>query len=123
MQYFKNAEGKYEPLRQKNVDTGMGLDRTLCILNGVKSVYDTDLFETAKAKIEELTGKKYDGDGEVKRAFRIILDHVRTATFMIGDPKGITPPTWIRAMCSAASSAARCVSAGTSRSRRARSAK
>lgn len=91
MQYFKNAEGKYEPLKQKNVDTGMGLDRTLCILNGVKSVYDTDLFETAKAKTEELTGKKYDESDEVKRAFRIILDHVRTATFMIGDQKGITP--------------------------------
>lgn len=91
MQYFKNAEGGYEPLKQRNVDTGMGLDRTLCILNGVKSVYDTDLFETAKAKIEELTGKKYDESDETKRAFRIILDHVRTATFMIGDPKGITP--------------------------------
>lgn len=91
MQYFKNAEGGYEPLKQRNVDTGMGLDRTLCILNGVKSVYDTDLFETAKAKIEELTGRSYEESDEVKRAFRIILDHVRTATFMIGDQKGITP--------------------------------
>lgn len=91
MQYFKNAEGKYEPLKQKNVDTGMGLDRTLCILNGVKSVYDTDLFETAKAKIEELTGRQYGESDDVRRAFRIVLDHVRTATFMIGDTKGITP--------------------------------
>ena len=91
MQYFKNAEGKYEPLKQKNVDTGMGLDRTLCILNGVKSVYDTDLFDAAKAKVEELTGKTYDESDEVRRAFRIILDHVRTATFMIGDTRGVTP--------------------------------
>ncbi len=91
MQYFKNAEGGYEPLKQKNVDTGMGLDRTLCILNGVKSVYDTDLFEGAKKKIEELTGKSYEESADVKKAFRIILDHVRTATFMIGDQKGITP--------------------------------
>ncbi|PWM75788.1 MAG: alanine--tRNA ligase [Bacillota bacterium] len=91
MQYFKNAEGKYEPLKQRNVDTGMGLDRTLCILNGVKSVYDTDLFEGAKAKIEELTGKTYNENEEVRRAFRIILDHVRTATFMLGDTKGVTP--------------------------------
>ena len=91
MQYFKNAEGKYEPLKQKNVDTGMGLDRTLCILNGVKSVYDTDLFEGAKAEIETLTGKSYNESDEVRRAFRIILDHVRTATFMLGDTKGVTP--------------------------------
>ena len=91
MQYFKNQDGGYEPLKQKNVDTGMGLERTICILNGVKSVYDTDIFETAKAKIEELTGKKYNESDDVKKAFRIILDHVRTATFMIGDRKGITP--------------------------------
>lgn len=91
MQYFKNAEGGYEPLKQKNVDTGMGLDRTVCILNGVKSVYDTDLFAAAKQKLEAMTGKAYEETPEVKRAFRIVLDHVRTATFMIGDQKGITP--------------------------------
>ena len=91
MQYFKNAEGKYEPLKQKNVDTGMGLDRTVCILNGVRSVYDTDLFTAARAKLEELTGKSYDESPEIRKAFRIVLDHIRTATFMIGDPKGITP--------------------------------
>ncbi len=91
MQYFKNSEGGYEPLKQRNVDTGMGLDRTVCILNGVKSVYDTDLFEAAKQKLEALTGKAYEETPEVKRAFRIVLDHVRTAAFMIGDPKGITP--------------------------------
>ncbi len=91
MQYFKNSEGDYEPLKQKNVDTGMGLDRTVCILNGVKSVYDTDLFAAAKQKLEALTGKAYEETPEVKRAFRIVLDHVRTAAFMIGDPKGITP--------------------------------
>ncbi len=91
MQYFKNQQGGFEPLKQRNVDTGMGLDRTICILNGVKSVYDTDLFEGAKAKIEELTNKKYDQDEQTRKAFRIILDHVRTATFMIGDVKGITP--------------------------------
>ena len=91
MQYNKNAEGKYEPLKQRNVDTGMGLERTLCILGGKDSVYETDVFEKAIEKIEELTGKKYSEGGEVTRAFRVILDHVRTATFMLGDNKGIVP--------------------------------
>ena len=91
MQYNKNEEGKYEPLKQRNVDTGMGLERTLCILNGKDSVYETDIFEKAIAKIEELTGLKYGSDAESTKAFRVVLDHVRTATFMIGDPKGIAP--------------------------------
>ena len=91
MQYNKNAEGRYEPLKQKNVDTGMGLERTLCILGGKESVYETDVFEEAIEKIEALTGRKYAEGGEVTRAFRVILDHVRTATFMLGDNKGIVP--------------------------------
>lgn len=91
MQYNKTAEGKYEPLKQRNVDTGMGLERTLCILNGVDSVYETDIFEGAIAKIEQLTGRKYGESAEVTKAFRVILDHVRTATFMLGDDHGIAP--------------------------------
>ena len=91
MQYNKNAEGKYEPLKQKNVDTGMGLERTLCILNGKASVYETDIFENAIAEIERLTGCRYGESEEVTKAFRVVLDHVRTATFMLGDTKGIVP--------------------------------
>ena len=91
MQFFKDKDGNYQIMERKNVDTGMGLDRVICILNGVKSVYDTDLFEDAKAKLEELTGTKYDADKETMRAFRIVLDHIRTSTFIIGDPKGVTP--------------------------------
>ncbi len=91
MQYNKNAEGKFEPLAQRNVDTGMGLERTLCILNGKQSVYETDIFANAIAVIEQVTGKKYDQDEQTMRAFRVILDHVRTATFMLGDVRGIVP--------------------------------
>ena len=91
MRFNKTAEGKFEELKQKNVDTGMGLERALCVLNGKTSVYETDLFATAIKKIEELTGKKYGESEEVTRAFRVLLDHVRTATFMIGDEKGISP--------------------------------
>ncbi len=91
MQFERHADGTYTKLKQKNVDTGMGLERTLSILNGVKTVYDTDVFDGAKLEIENLTGKKYDESEEVTKAFRIILDHVRTATFMLGDTKGVTP--------------------------------
>ncbi len=91
MQYFKGQDGKLAPLEKKNVDTGMGLERTLCILNGYKSVYETDLFDFAIKKLEELSGKKYSDGGEDMVAMRIIADHVRTATFMLGDVNGITP--------------------------------
>ena len=91
MQYNKNEQGKYEPLKQRNVDTGMGLERTLCILNGKDSVYETDIFEKAIAKIEELTGYTYGENEQTTKAFRVVLDHVRTATFMLGDTKGIVP--------------------------------
>ena len=91
MQYNKTADGKYEPLAQKNVDTGMGLERTVATLQGVESVYDTDAFTGILAKISELSGKTYRDSAEVTKAFRIIADHMRTATFMLGDPRGVTP--------------------------------
>lgn len=91
MAYNKLSDGTYADLAQKNVDTGMGLERTLCVLNGKESVYDTDLFENAKSKLEELTGLSYNKDEQTKKAFRVILDHTRTAVFMIGDQKGIVP--------------------------------
>ena len=91
MRFNKQADGSYVELSQKNVDTGMGLERALCVLNGKSSVYETDLFEDAIKIISELTGKAYDEDPETTRAFRVLLDHTRTATFMIGDEKGIVP--------------------------------
>ena len=91
MQYNKNAEGKFEPLSQKNVDTGMGLERTICVLNGKKSVYETDSFTDILAKISELSGKEYGSDEETTKAFRIIADHMRTSTFIMGDDRGVSP--------------------------------
>ena len=89
MQYFKDADGKFSPLSQKNVDTGMGLERTLCFLQGKKSVYETDVFENVIKKIEELSGKQYEG--EYLKAFRIVGDHIRTSVFILGDQRGVTP--------------------------------
>ena len=91
MQYDKQADGSFKPLKQKNVDTGMGLERTYCVLMGAKSVYETDIFAGILAKIGELSGKTYGENEEVTKSFRIIADHMRTATFIIGDDRGVTP--------------------------------
>ena len=91
MQYNKQADGTFPPLEQKNVDTGMGLERTIGVLLGAKTVYETDLFSDIIKKIEELSGKTYTSDDEYTRSFRIIADHMRTATIIIGDDRGVTP--------------------------------
>lgn len=91
MEYNKLGEGKFEPLSQKNVDTGMGLDRTVATLQGAESVFDTDAFTDIIAKIAELSGKNYKDNKDTVKAFRIIADHVRCATFILGDPRGVTP--------------------------------
>ena len=91
MQYNKTADGQYVPMAKKNVDTGMGLERTVCTLNGCKTVYETDAFTGIIAKISELSGKHYDDDEETTRAFRIVADHLRTSTFIMGDPRGVSP--------------------------------
>ncbi|MBQ9210559.1 MAG: alanine--tRNA ligase [Clostridia bacterium] len=91
MQYNKTAEGKYEPLAKKNVDTGMGLERTVCVLNGKKSVYEIDAFARILARIAKLSGKEYGADEGTTKAFRIIADHMRTSTFILGDDRGVSP--------------------------------
>ena len=91
MQYDKQADGTFIPLKQKNVDGGMGFERTLAILNGYDSVYDTDLFRPAIELIEMLANVKYGSDEETDKAIRIVADHIRTATFIMGDQKGVLP--------------------------------
>ena len=91
MEYNKQADGSYLPLAQHNVDTGKGLDRTIATLQGVESVYDTDAFTGIIKTIEELSGKHYKDSPEITRAFRIVADHIRCATFILGDPRGVTP--------------------------------
>ena len=92
MQYNKKEDGTFEPLSQKNVDTGMGLERALCALIGAPSVYETEIFAPIIQHIEELSGKSYkEAPEEELRAFRIVSDHLRTAVFILGDPRGVTP--------------------------------
>ena len=91
MEYKVNQDKSVTKLSQRNVDTGMGLERTLCQMNGVKSVYDTEIFRPTIRFCEDLSGKSYDNSEEFKPSFRIIADHLRTATIILGDENGIAP--------------------------------
>lgn len=88
MQYNKNADGTFEPLKQKNVDTGMGLERVLRVMNGLNDVYMTELFSDVIARLEKISGKTYQGN---EKLFRKIVDHIRAATFILGDVRGVKP--------------------------------
>ena len=91
MQFNRVDEKTLEPLPKKNVDTGMGLERTNCILQGKTSVYLTEVFQPIIHKIEELSGYKYGEEDAKDQSVRIIADHTRSATFILGDQKGVTP--------------------------------
>lgn len=91
MQYNKTSDGKYVPLAQKNVDTGMGLERTLMVLNGFADVFQIDTFWPLIQTIQELSGHEYIEGGMVTRSMRIVADHIRTATMIMGDDRGIGP--------------------------------
>ncbi len=93
LQYNKTAEGTFEPLQQRNIDVGLGLERTLCVVLGTEDVYSTDLFMPIVQRIHELRtrqGSKLPVSPEQEqRLVRIIADHLRAATFLIAD--GVTP--------------------------------
>jgi alanyl-tRNA synthetase len=91
MQYNKTAEGVYEPLARKCVDTGMGIERTVTILNGKNSVYDTEIFAPIIGAVEKASDYTYGSDPEKDKSVRIICDHVRASAFILGDPKAVTP--------------------------------
>lgn len=91
MQYNRVDEKTLLPLEKKNVDTGMGLERTNCILQGKTSVYLTEVFQPIIKTIENLSGYKYGTDGEKDKSVRIIADHTRSSVFILGDQRGVTP--------------------------------
>jgi alanyl-tRNA synthetase len=84
MEYVSTG-GKIELAKQKNVDTGMGLERLLCMCNGFKSVYESELFAPVIEKIALACGKKYNPTDEFATAFRIVAEHTRAATVIISD--------------------------------------
>ncbi len=88
MEYEKLSDGRYIKLKQKNVDTGMGVERTLAVLQGFSDNYKTKIFSPIIKSIEKTSGKKYSSN---KKAFRVIADHIRAATFILGDDHSISP--------------------------------
>ena len=89
MQYNKRADGTFEPLSQRNVDTGMGLERITAVLQGKPSCYETEIFAPLFAELDAVRGVPGVPANERTASERIIVDHLRAATFIIGD--GITP--------------------------------
>ncbi len=90
-EFIDNNLHNYIPLQQKNVDTGMGVERTLAILNGLEDNYQTSIFQPIIKEIEALSQKKYGKNKPDTRAMRIIADHVRAAVFILGDERTIKP--------------------------------
>ena len=88
MEFYQDKDGNVTELKQKNVDTGMGLERVVAVLEGVDDNYLTSIWKNMREKLENISGKSYEGNEE---AMRIILDHVRTSVFIASDPAGIKP--------------------------------
>lgn len=89
MQYKKESDGSFSESKQKNIDTGMGLERVLTIMNGKSTVYETELFIPIRKKLNEISESYEKSIPERDR--RIICEHMRTVTFILGDSKKITP--------------------------------
>ena len=88
MQYIKDEKGNYNLAKQKDVDFGGGVERTIAVLNGLSDNYQTSIFLPIIKEIEKISGKKYKGD---ERNMRIVADHLRAAVFILGDERGIKP--------------------------------
>lgn len=91
MSFYKDETGKLTELKNKNIDTGMGLERNALVFNGYSSVYETDAFRPAIAQIEQLSDKKYGESDKITKAIRIIADHIRTSTMILGDTTTTKP--------------------------------
>ncbi len=88
MQYYKHEDGRVEELTKKNIDTGMGLERVVAVLEGVNDNYKSSVWSDIISLIEKISNKKYE---ENEESMRIIADHIRTAVFISADPSGIKP--------------------------------
>jgi len=89
MQYFQDSSGARTPLPAPSVDTGMGLERAMVILQGKNNIYETDLFVPIIDRVGQLTGKTYGKDIDTDYAMRVVVEHARAAAFLIGD--GVVP--------------------------------
>ncbi len=88
MEFYQEVDGTIKPLAQKNVDTGMGVERTVAILEGVNDNYLSSIWKDVIELLEKITGLPYQGN---EKSMRILADHLRTAVFIAADPAGIKP--------------------------------
>jgi alanyl-tRNA synthetase len=88
-QFYHHLDGRRTELPKRNIDTGMGLERTIAALQGVKNVYETDIFLPLIHRAERLAGVEWGGDPKTDRALAVIVEHSRSAAFLIGD--GVVP--------------------------------
>jgi len=89
IQYNKDDSGKYALMEMKSVDTGLGVERVTMILNGNTNIFEIDVLEPIIAKIAAITGKEMSDDNS--NSFKIIADHIKAATFILGDERGVAP--------------------------------
>ena len=89
MQFYQDPERNRTPLPAPSVDTGMGLERAAVILQEKNNIYETDLFTSIIAKVSALTGREYGADADTDFAMRVVAEHARAASFLIGD--GVVP--------------------------------
>lgn len=88
MEFYQDEDGNITELKQKNVDTGMGLERVVAVLEGVDDNYKSSVWSDVISLLEDITLLPYDGN---EKAMRVVADHIRTATFIAADPAGIKP--------------------------------
>lgn len=88
-QFDNDGNNNYTPLAHPNIDTGMGLERLACIMQGVDNIFEVDTVQNTMNKVSEISGVKYHEDAKNDVSLRVITDHVRSSTFMIGD--GVIP--------------------------------
>ena len=89
MQYYHHLDGSRTSLPAPSVDTGMGLERLAVVKQDVRTIYDTDLFKSLIQKVEQTSGKTYESDSKTKYAMRVVVEHARSAVFLIAD--GVVP--------------------------------
>ena len=89
MQYYKDKKGNYNEAKQKNIDTGMGVERTIAILQGYDDNYLTEIWKPIIKQIEKITNKKYNENEKITKSIRIIADHIKASVFIIND--GVAP--------------------------------
>ena len=84
-EFDKDEEGNYNPLKHKNIDTGMGLERMACIMQGVDTIFDVDTIKHIRMAVEKMTGATYGVNPKVDKSVRIITDHIRSVSFLVAD--------------------------------------